>query len=77
MGMFSNLPPESFAQAAEKSGVTPAALASGYTVFFIYSTLIGTFAIVLAFMVARKNESPVEQVVVAPIETKPAASSRT
>ena len=68
MGMFTSLPPESFAQAAEKSGVTPAALASGYTVFFIYSTLIGAFAIVLAFMVARKEKSPSTDPVLAAIE---------
>jgi PAT family beta-lactamase induction signal transducer AmpG len=68
MGMFTNLPPESFTQAAEKSGVTAAALASGYTVFFIYSTLIGAFAIVLAFMVARKEESPATEPAIAAIE---------
>jgi PAT family beta-lactamase induction signal transducer AmpG len=68
MGMFSNLPPESFGPAAEKSGVTAAALASGYTVFFIYSTLIGAFAIVLAFIVARKEKSPSTHAVVAAIE---------
>jgi PAT family beta-lactamase induction signal transducer AmpG len=67
-GMFSNLPPESFAQAAEKSGVTPAALASGYTVFFVYSTLIGAFAIVLAFLVARKEKSPSTEPALAGIE---------
>jgi len=53
MGAFHKLPPESFAQATEKSGVSPAALAAGYTVFFAYSTLIGVFAIVLTFLVAR------------------------
>jgi PAT family beta-lactamase induction signal transducer AmpG len=58
MGMFAHLPADSFAQAAEKSGVPPAALASGYTVFFVYSTLIGVFAIALAFAVARKEKKP-------------------
>ena len=53
MGAFHKLPPESFAQATEKSGVSPAALAAGYTVFFAYSTLIGVFAIVLTFLVVR------------------------
>jgi MFS transporter, PAT family, beta-lactamase induction signal transducer AmpG len=56
MGAFNKLPPESFAQATEKSGVSPAALAAGYTVFFAYSTLIGIFAIVLAFIVARSEK---------------------
>jgi PAT family beta-lactamase induction signal transducer AmpG len=58
MGMFTHLPADSFVHAAEKSGVTPAALASGYTVFFVYSTLIGVFAIMLAFVVARKEKKP-------------------
>jgi PAT family beta-lactamase induction signal transducer AmpG len=57
-GFFTNLPPESFATAMERSGVSPAALAAGYSVFFIYSTLIGMFAIVLAFMVAAKERRP-------------------
>ena len=54
------LPPESYATAMEKSGVTPAALGSGYMVFYLYSTLIGVFAIVLAFMVARRQPQPDE-----------------
>jgi PAT family beta-lactamase induction signal transducer AmpG len=56
MSLFSSLPPESFAQATQKSGVSPAALAAGYTVFFIYSSLVGIFAIVLVFLVARKDK---------------------
>jgi PAT family beta-lactamase induction signal transducer AmpG len=68
MGLFTNLTPESFAQAAEKSGVPAAALASGYTVFFIYSTLIGAFAIVLAFMVARKETGPSTDAILGAIE---------
>lgn len=58
-GLFSRLPPESYATALEKSGVTPAALGSGYMVFYLYSTVIGVFAIVLAFMVARRQPEPV------------------
>ena len=49
-GMFAGLPPESFAQAVQKSGVAPASLGSGYTVFFLYSTVIGIFAVVLTFV---------------------------
>jgi PAT family beta-lactamase induction signal transducer AmpG len=49
-GLFAGLPPESFAQAMQKSGVAPAALGSGYTVFFLYSTAIGVFAVVLTFV---------------------------
>lgn len=52
---FGRLPPESYATAMEKSGVTPTALGSGYLTFYLYSTAIGVFAIVLAFMVARRQ----------------------
>jgi len=52
---FGRLPPESYATAMEKSGVTPMALGSGYLTFYLYSTAIGVFAIVLAFMVARRQ----------------------
>ena len=49
------LPPESFAQSIERSGVSAAALGSGYTVFFIYSALVGVFAVVLALVVATRR----------------------
>jgi PAT family beta-lactamase induction signal transducer AmpG len=55
-GVFSALPPESFAGAFERSGVSPAALGTGYVVFFIYSALIGIFAIVLSVAVLRRQE---------------------
>jgi len=42
-------------EGAATSGVTPAALGAGYVVFFLYSTVIGVFAVVLAFIVARKQ----------------------
>jgi PAT family beta-lactamase induction signal transducer AmpG len=74
-GMFTNLPPESFAKAIEKSGVSPAALAAGYAVFFIYSTVIGLFAIVLAFMVAAKERKPRPEAPVSAIEL-PATAKR-
>lgn len=47
--------PENFATAVERSGVSPAALGSGYVVFFSYSTLIGVFAILLSFLVLRRQ----------------------
>jgi PAT family beta-lactamase induction signal transducer AmpG len=50
---FSNLQPESFARAFERSGVTPAALGAGYAAFFIYTCLVGLVAIVLVIMVVR------------------------
>lgn len=56
--MFTNLPQESFAGAIEKSGVTPAALASGYATFFVYSCLIGLIAVVLTIAVQRANTQP-------------------
>jgi PAT family beta-lactamase induction signal transducer AmpG len=52
---FSGLPPESFAQSIERSGVSAPALGSGYTVFFIYSALVGVFAVILAFIVAARR----------------------
>jgi PAT family beta-lactamase induction signal transducer AmpG len=55
-GFFADLPPESFAAAVERSGVGPAALGTGYAVFFAYSALIGVFAIGLAFAVLRQQE---------------------
>jgi PAT family beta-lactamase induction signal transducer AmpG len=51
--LFAGVPPESYASAFEKSGVSPAALASGYAAFFLYSFLIGLFAIALTIKVAR------------------------
>ena len=47
--------PENFATAVERSGVTPGALGSGYVVFFIYSALVGVFAIILSFVVMRRQ----------------------
>jgi PAT family beta-lactamase induction signal transducer AmpG len=47
--------PEGFATALERSGVTPAALGTGYVVFFAYSALIGAFAVVLAVAVQRRQ----------------------
>jgi PAT family beta-lactamase induction signal transducer AmpG len=39
-------------------GPTAPALGSGYTVFFIYSALVGVFAVVLAFIVAARQGKP-------------------
>ena len=54
-GLFTGLPPETFASAMEKSGVTPAALGSGYVVFFVYSALLGVLGIILVFIVAART----------------------
>ncbi|MGE0596345.1 MAG: permease [Hyphomonadaceae bacterium] len=53
--LFARLPEQSFARATD-IGVTPAALASGYVVFFLYSCVIGIIALVLALMIARKRK---------------------
>lgn len=53
--LFSNLPAGSLVQGAATSGVTPAALGAGYVVFFLYSTVIGVFAVILAFVVAARQ----------------------
>jgi len=57
-GLFTALPPEAYAEGAAKSAVTPAALGSGYVVFFLYSAVIGVVAIVLAFIVAARQPKP-------------------
>ena len=53
--LFAGQPPEKFAAALERSGVTPAALGTGYVVFFLYSALIGVFAFGLALAVQRRQ----------------------
>ena len=46
--------PQNFASAVERSGVTPGALGAGYVTFFVYSAIIGIFAVVLTFVVMRR-----------------------
>ena len=53
--LFAQLPAGSLVEGAAASGVTPAALGAGYVVFFLYSTVIGVFAILLAFYVAARQ----------------------
>jgi PAT family beta-lactamase induction signal transducer AmpG len=48
--------PENFVRAFERSGVSPAALGTGYVVFFTYSALIGVFALLLSLAVYRRGE---------------------
>lgn len=43
----------SFAQAVERSGVSPTALGAGYAAFFIYTSVVGLLAIGLAVYVVR------------------------
>lgn len=53
--LFAGLPPESFAGAVQRSGVSPAALGAGYAAFFIYSCVIGVFAVGLTIAVMRSR----------------------
>jgi PAT family beta-lactamase induction signal transducer AmpG len=71
-GALVGLPPENFANAIEKSGVTPAALGAGYIVFFAYSALLGVFALGLALAVLRKERGEHRVAEPAPV-TKPAS----
>jgi MFS transporter, PAT family, beta-lactamase induction signal transducer AmpG len=48
--------PENFATAVQRSGVSPAALGTGYVTFFTYSAVIGVFAIALSLVVQRRQE---------------------
>jgi PAT family beta-lactamase induction signal transducer AmpG len=54
-GLFSELPPVSFAAGAATLGVSAPALGAGYLVFFLYSCLIGLAALVLAVVIARRR----------------------
>lgn len=54
-GLFANLSPESLVTGAAASGVTREGLGAGYVTFFLYSTVIGVFAILLAFYVAKRQ----------------------
>ena len=52
---FANLPAGSLAKGAETAGVSAVSLGAGYVTFFIYSVMIGVVAVVLAFIVARRQ----------------------
>lgn len=53
--LFGGLPEGSLARGAQIAGVTPASLGAGYVTFFLYSIAIGGVAVVLAFLVARRQ----------------------
>jgi PAT family beta-lactamase induction signal transducer AmpG len=53
--MFDRLPEGALAKGAEIAGVTPASFGAGYASFFLYSVAIGVVAVVLAFMIARRQ----------------------
>ncbi|MGH6901149.1 MAG: AmpG family muropeptide MFS transporter, partial [Geminicoccaceae bacterium] len=52
---FADLPSASFAAGAADLGVPAAALAAGYTVFFLYSCMVGLAALLLALVIAAKQ----------------------
>ncbi len=54
-GLFAHRPPQAFAAAVEKSGVSPEALGAGYVMFFFYSALLGVFALALAVVVQQRS----------------------
>jgi PAT family beta-lactamase induction signal transducer AmpG len=47
--------PQNFATAVQRSGVTPAALGTGYILFFTYSAVLGVFAVLLSVAVERRQ----------------------
>jgi PAT family beta-lactamase induction signal transducer AmpG len=47
--------PQNFAAAVQRSGVTPAALGTGYILFFTYSAVLGVFAVLLSVVVERRQ----------------------
>lgn len=55
--LFKNLDPESFSTAMERSGVSPTALASGYSAFFVYTCVVGLLAVALTVYVVRGDKS--------------------
>lgn len=54
-GLFTRLPEGSLVEGAAKSGVSVGGLGAGYFTFFLYSMVIGIFAILLAFYVAKRQ----------------------
>ena len=68
--LFSGLPPESFAAAIQKSGVSAASLGAGYTAFFLYSALIGIFAVVLTIIAAARHRQSMRDASVNPSEAR-------
>lgn len=53
--LFAALPEGALVKGAETAGVSAVSLGAGYVTFFVYSVVIGAVAVVLAFVVARKQ----------------------
>lgn len=58
--LFGALPADAYVRAADL-GVGPASLGAGYVVFFIYSGLIGIAGIILAIIIAARENPEAEQ----------------
>ncbi|KPF77674.1 permease [Brevundimonas sp. AAP58] len=54
--LFADLPEGALVKGAEIAEVTPVSLGAGYAAFFAYSVVIGAVAVVLAFIVARRQK---------------------
>ena len=54
-GWFSNIAPDSFAHASQEYSRPAEAFAAGYMTFFIYSGIIGVFALIFALAVMRRQ----------------------
>ena len=54
-GWFGRLPEGSLAEGAATAGVSAPSLGAGYVTFFLYSVLLGVFAVFLAFYVAKRQ----------------------
>lgn len=70
--MFGDLPEGSLAAGAEIAGVTPASLGAGYAAFFLYSSLVGAVAIVLAFLIVRRQKAEEARLAAADANAAPA-----
>jgi PAT family beta-lactamase induction signal transducer AmpG len=64
--------PDNFAMALERSGVSPAALGTGYMVFFTYTALVGVFAVLVSIAVLRRQEGDMPVARAAGAAVKPA-----
>lgn len=58
---FTNIAPDSFAHAAQEYNRPAEAFAVGYMTFFIYSGVIGVFALIFALAVMRKTPPAAEE----------------
>ncbi len=58
IGFFDRLPPDALVEGARTAAVGPASLGAGYVAFFLYTAAIGVAAILLTFVVVRRQAQP-------------------